>query len=136
MDGWNYFKVLSIVYGILLVLWVPLMGLFRRRWARSKIEPAHPEKQPVWVWPAGTLAILLILWTWYVHAKSPASYSWVVTLAVTITAVKLVQTLFHRARFRASIAWMIDGDRSRMTRSNLILAASGVLLIVMGLFVY
>ena len=133
MIGQNYFKVLSLIYGALLILRIPLARLLIGGRAASGDELEPPRRNPGWTWPLGILVLLLVLFTWYMHARSPVDFSWVVTLAVTITGYKLVLVLFSHKRFRE-----FEGRRTgpSLTYPNLIFFAVGVLLVLLGVFVY
>jgi hypothetical protein len=133
MIGPNYFKVLGLIYGALLILRIPLTRLLMGEHTASAGESGFPDRKPGWTWPLGILASLLILLTWYVHAKSPVDFSWVVTLAVTITCYRLVRVLFSQKLFRE-----FEERRTgpSLTYPNLIIVAVGVLLVLLGIFVY
>jgi hypothetical protein len=136
MDGSSFFKALGIVYGALLILRLPAMRLLRSGEHRSENESADTVKQPVWVWPVGALGILLIVFTWYMHARYPVSYSWVATLAVTLTVFKGIQVLFSGRRFRDLISRVLVRDRTAFTRMDVTVLAVGLILILMGIWVY
>jgi hypothetical protein len=133
MIGPNYFKVLSLIYGALLILRIPLTRLIMGKQTVSVGETGFSDRKSGWTWPLGILVILLVLFTWYVHARSPVDFSWVVTLAVTITGYKTVGVLFSHRRFREL------GERETgpsLTYPNMVFVAVGVLLVLLGIFVY
>jgi hypothetical protein len=129
MDGWNYFKIVSMLYGGLLILRIPTMIMTSWGWLGSG------ERRPAWALPLGVVGIFLIVLTWYVHAMSPVEFSWVATLILTIANVKLVQAMLSRRRFQ-TFALRVASDPIQITRLDLALGAMGILLVIFGIFVY
>ena len=132
----NYFQVLSLVFGAILVLTRPAIQFFPRQWNKFELNTAYTEKQPFWVWIAGALGLLLIAFTWYKHFTAGVPYSLAITLLLSLTLVKLSQVLFNYKQFRAFAVRVLEKDRKTLALINIFALALGIGSILMGLLLY
>ena len=131
----NYFQVLAIAFGGILILVRPIMHLFPRRWAEFEMSKAYTERQPAWVWAAGVLGVALVAFTWYRQITAPVPYSIIITLAITLTLVKLSQVLFNYKQFRAFAEKALTRDRSVLAKITAGTVLLGFVLLGMGVWV-
>lgn len=131
-----YFKILSIAYGVLMILKGPVMYLLARRWARFEVETVYPEKQPWRMWIAAVGAIILIAVTWVMHAKTDVEYSLIATLVVTLALAKVSQVLFNYEKFRAFAVKISNERPAYLLWLNVAVGIAGVGLVLLGMFVY
>jgi len=132
----NYFQVLSIVFGLILILTRPAIQFFPRQWNAFELNTAYTEKQPRWVWFVGLFGLALVIFTWYMHFSAGIPYSIVVTLVLTLTLVKMSQVLFNYKQFRAFAVWVLEKDRKKLTLINIFALILGMALLIMGFLLY
>ncbi len=136
MDPVLYFKVLSIVWGALIVLRGPLVQLVGRAWLRLVPEVAWPESRPFWHWLTAFLTLVVVAATWWVFAESRVPWALAATLLVTLSVVRASQVLFNYAHFRRLMV-RLAADRPRaLAALNAVLTLLGLALILLGIFVY
>lgn len=132
----NYFAVLSLIFGILLIGTRVLIHLFGEAWNDFELKIAYTEKQPRWVWYIAFLGVLLIGYTWYQYVITDIPYSIIITIIITITLIKTSQVLFNYAQFRAFAARLLTQDRKTLLALNSIIVILGLGLLLLGAFVY
>ena len=131
-----YFKILSIAYGVLMILKGPVVHFLGRRWARLEPGVVYPEKQPFWVWGLGVGGLIVAAVTWRMHVKTDVDYSLIVTVVVTLTLLKLSQVLFNYKKFRAFTVKVTKERPGYLLWLNVALAVLGIGLVLLGIFVY
>ncbi len=132
----NYFQVLSIIFGIILILTRPAIQFFPKQWNAFELNTAYTKKQPRWIWFVGLFGLALVIFTWYMHFTAGIPYSIVVTLVLTLTLVKTSQALFNYKQFRAFVALVLERDRKTLTIINLFALFLGLALLIIGFFLY
>lgn len=136
MEPVLYFKVLSIVWGALVVLRGPLVQILGRAWPRLVPEVAWPEKRPFWHWLMGVATLVVVAATWWIFAKSRVPWSLAATLSVTLSVVRASQVLFNYPRFRRLMVRLAEDRPRALAALNIALTLLGVALILLGVFVY
>jgi len=149
-----YFRILSIAWGVLMVLEGPVFRLLAHRWARQPSDaavskkPPSPDGQPsgrdemrsetppFWAWAGGMAALVLIAVTWAMYAKSSDPYSLAATIVVTLSCVKTSQVLFNYRRFREFAVRVAARRPLYLTVLDVLTALLGIALILLGIFVY
>ena len=132
----NYFQVLSLMFGLLLILTRPLIQFFPKRWNDFELNTAYTEKQPGWVWVVGVIGFLLVGFTWYKHLTTDVPYSLVITIFITLTLLKTSQVLFNYKQFRQFVERVLVTDRKTLALINTTVLALGIAVLSLGLFVY
>jgi len=132
----NYFQVLSIVFGLILILTRPAIQFFPKQWNAFELNTAYTEKQPRWVWYVGLFGLILVIFTWYMHFTAGIPYSIVITLMLTLTLVKMSQVLFNYKQFRAFAVRVLERDRKTLTLINIFALFLGLASLIMGLMLY
>jgi len=132
----NYFQVLSIVFGLILILTRPAIQFFPKQWNAFELNKAYTEKQPRWVWIVGALGLLLVAFTWYKHFTAGVPYSLVITILLSLTLIKMSQVLFNYKQFRIFVARVLEKDRKTLALINLFALLLGIISLFIGLFLY
>ena len=132
----NYFQVLSIVFGLILILTRPAIQFFPKQWNAFELNTAYTEKQPRWVWYVGIFGLGLVIFTWYMHFTADVPYSIIITLMLTVTLVKMSQVLFNYKQFRAFVVRVLEKDRKTLSLINLFALILGVASLLMGFLLY
>ncbi len=132
----NFFQVLSIVFGLILILTRPAIQFFPKQWNAFELNIAYTEKQPRWVWFVGLFGLALVIFTWYMHFNTEIPYSIVITLLLTLTLVKMSQVLFNYKQFRAFAVRVLEKDRKTLTLINIFALVLGLALLLMGFLLY
>lgn len=132
----SYFQVLSIVFGLILILTRPAIQFFPKQWNAFELNTAYTEKQPRWVWFIGVFGLALVIFTWYMHFTAGIPYSLVITLLLTLTLIKMSQVLFNYKNFRAFVVQVLERERKTLTLINLFALILGAASLLMGFFLY
>jgi hypothetical protein len=132
----NYFQVLSIAFGLILILTRPAIQFFPKQWNAFELNTAYTEKQPRWVWYIGLFGLALVIYTWYMHFTAGIPYSLVITLMLTLTLVKMSQVLFNYKQFRAFVVRVLENDRKTLTLINIFALILGIASLLMGFLLY
>ncbi len=132
----NYFQVLSIVFGLILILTRPAIQFFPKQWNAFELNTAYTERQPRWVWYVGAFGLALVIFTWYMHFTAGIPYSIVITLMLTLTLVKMSQVLFNYRQFRAFVVRVLERDRKTLTLINVFAMILGLASLLMGFLLY
>ena len=132
----NWFKLLSLVWGAVMILRWPAMHLFPRAWNRFELGVAYTEKRGPWVLGAVAAGLAVVAYTWYEYVVRPIPYAIVVAVLATLTLIKLSQLLFGYGRFRQFAQHAMVEDRRKLLAINILTALAGIGLVWLGLFVY
>ncbi len=132
----NYFQILSIVFGVILILTRPAIQFFPKQWNAFELNTAYTERQPRWVWFVGLLGLALVILTWYMHFTAGVPYSIVITLVLTLTLVKTSQVLFNYKQFRNFAVRVLERDRKTLTMINIFALLLGLALLIIGFLLY
>lgn len=132
----NYFQVLSVIFGAILVLTRPAIQFFPKKWNDFELNTAYTEKQPRWVWVVSSLGLLLVGFTWYKHFSAGVPYSLVITLLLTLTLLKTSQVLFNYKQFRDFVVRVLTRDRKILAAINIVALILGLGALAMGIFLY
>lgn len=128
----TYFKILSIVFGGLMIvggLWV-FWGL---EWWRRILVKIYPEKKPAWIFVIFLFFLALGLWTWYQFFQAPNLSAFVVTLVVSLTSLKVAAPFF----FYSSCRELVMGLMTETVALRVIMGSStamGIALLALGFF--
>ncbi len=132
----NYFQVVSIVFGLILILTRPAIQFFPKQWNAFELNTAYTEKQPRWVWFVALFGLILVIFTWYMHFTAGVPYSIVITLMLTLTLVKMSQVLFNYKQFRAFAVRVLEKDRKTLTLINIFALILGLASLSIGFLLY
>jgi hypothetical protein len=128
----TYFKILSIVLGV----WMVLGGA----WAAFSVESlkqiilkVYPEVRPRWMPVVGAGVLTLVLWTWVEFAKAASMENFVVTLVMSLGLVKVAPMVFFYKKSREFLMALV-GEPLAFRVVVLSSASVGLALLAMGLF--
>jgi len=131
-----YFKVLSIAYGVLMILRGPVVALLGRRWAHFRLNAAYSEKRPVWVWLTALADLVITALTWTMYLRTHVDYALIATLVVTLPLVRTSQVLFNYRRFREFTLKVAARKPAYLVTLDVAVAVLGAALVLLGIFVY
>lgn len=134
MEARTYFKLLSILFGAIMVLKLPMVHAFPKQWNRFELGVAYTKEKPRWVWLVGGLGVGLILVTWYIYLISRVAYALLPTILLTITLIKIFQLLFRYQQFRSFAEKVTLKDRHFLLWLNVATLFIGLVLLYVGLF--
>ena len=128
----TYFKILSIVLGSWMVLGGAGAVFFVENLKRFIVK-VYPEERPRWMMTAGTLVLILVLWTWVEFVKAVSMENFVVTLVMSLGLAKGVPMVFFYKKFRGFLMALV-AEPLAFRVVVLSSAAIGLALLVMGIF--
>ena len=130
-----YFKIFSIVLGIFMVLKYPWLR-FSAKSSQDLENKVYTEEQPKWVYFVGILGIALAIFTWYMVFATGVRFSWIVALIYTGSLVKSLILMFAYSLFQKWAEKLINQDRDALLQMHLKIMVVGIILILLGIFVY
>ncbi len=131
----NYFKFLCFFWAVIGIVSRIAMVVMGKKWNTWETEKAYAEKRPIWVYLVSTLGILLIIYTWYAVFTSKISYSWLIAILVSLTAIKVLMLLFGYRKFRGFVSRILR-DPKKMLQLNVGVLIFSLILIIIGIFLY
>lgn len=94
----NYFKALGIFFGLAAMMKPVYMHLLP--WDENKfLAKIYVEKRPVWIIPVALIGLLIVAFTWYIELTTDVTYSMVITIIFSLTAIKALLFLFDYQKF-------------------------------------
>lgn len=93
------------------------------------------DEKPFWVFALGVFSIMFIVIVWFHVWKSTLQYTWIMASLFSVSLVKSSMFVFNYDKFRQFAAKFI-GNNKRMLVLNLLVLSYGLVLLVMGLFLY
>jgi hypothetical protein len=127
----NYFRILALVCGGVVVAAAPLFYLLRDTWPKL-----FPEKRPLHVLLAAAVMLPLCAFTWYKYAVLDVEYSLAMAIFVSLSALKPVVRTFAYPRARKNaLAFFAKGPKA-LAALSAVVAAFGAGLICLGIYVY
>ncbi len=132
----NYFKALALIFGSVALLKPVYMHLLP--WdEKSFIAKTYGKERPRWVLGAALGGLGLIALTWYMHFTAEVRYSLVLTILVSLTAMKAVTLILDYQRFHRWVARMLARDRGRdIVLIDIGAGVFGLGVVLMGIFLY
>ncbi|MDP3919455.1 MAG: hypothetical protein Q8R76_01430 [Candidatus Omnitrophota bacterium] len=132
-----YFLGIGITLGFLMVISAGLLFLYPKPWADFFLSKVYPEKRPFGVDIVAIVALIVLSTTWYLLLKFPNSYGFVITIVVTLSAVKMCLWVFQYERFRLLTTALLRGDALALRiMAGCSLAIGGGLLILSAVQVF
>lgn len=130
----NYFQVLGVLFGLAAFLKPFYMHILP--WDENKfISKAYAKERPRWVLIAAVLGIFLVLFTIYMEIVTSVSYSIVITVLFSLTAVKALILLFDYGKFQSFVSGLLSKDKGRgIVLIDVLVGVFGLFLILISLF--
>ncbi|MBU9888295.1 MAG: hypothetical protein KTQ49_00305 [Candidatus Omnitrophica bacterium] len=95
----DYFKVAGLILGMLMFLGGLAVSVFPGA-VRSRILRAYPERRPPWLLAVAAVILALTLWTWFRFVTGTAMAAFVVTLVISLSALKVTFACLFYKKFR------------------------------------
>lgn len=132
----NFFKILGIIFGFIAMLKPVYMHLIP--WDENKyIAKAYSEKRPWWIVPVAITGLLLVGLAWYVELTTDVSYSMVITVIFSLTAIKAMFFIFDYQKFQKWVAGMLAEKKGRkIVLIDIIAGLLGLIIIIASLLIY
>lgn len=132
----NYFKIFSIVWGVIMIGLRLLIHIIPEKWNDFELNKAYSEKKPKWIWVVSIFAIFLVIFTWYKEITTEVDLSIILTILVTLTLIKISQIIFNYNSFRKFVKKALVEDRGIIVKINIASTILGIILILLAIFVY
>lgn len=132
----NYFEIFSIVWGVIMIGLRLLIHLIPEKWSDFELNKAYSEKKPKWIRAVIILAIFLVALTWYKEITTEVNLSMILSILVSLTLIKVSQVIFNYNSFRRFVKKALVEDRKIITKINIASTILGIILILLGIFVY
>ena len=136
MNTWNFFKVISIVYGLAMVFRGPVVNRLTEHWRDAEHAGYDADRSPGWLWFPAATGFFLMAYTWYRHFTSDVEHSWILAGVLTITIIELSRRIYNNECFKVVFYDEYIEDIWRTAILNLVLVLGGAMLLYMGLFIY
>lgn len=136
MTTWNFFKVISIVYGLAMVFRGPVVNQIPEQWQNSETVEYDSDKPLVWLWLLAAIGIFLMAFTWYKHFTLDIEHSWILGSILTLTIFKLSRRIYNYRCLRIVYYDEHIDDIRRTAILNVVIVLGGATLLYMGLFIY
>lgn len=128
----TYFKILGVVLGAWMALggtWAAFAGKSLEQLTRK----VYPEVRPRWMVVAGTIVLVLVLWTWVEFARRASLENFVVTLVMSLALLKAAPMIFFYKKYREFVMALV-AEPLALRVISLSSASIGAALLVMGIF--
>lgn len=132
----NYFQVASISLGVFIIAVRSLMHLIPEKWNTFELEYMYKKNRPRWVFLAGFISIILVGYTCYQEIITDIPHSLLFTILISLTLIKTSQVLFNYKSFRIFAEYALTKNRKVLLRINITTTILGLLLIILGIYVY
>ncbi|SEA23620.1 hypothetical protein SAMN05421743_103261 [Thalassobacillus cyri] len=132
----NFFAIFSIVWGVLMIGIRSLIHLIPKSWNEFELNQVYKEKKPRWVWALAAISLGIVFFTWYKELTTAVPYSLLLTILVTLTLVKVSQLVFNYKQFRGFVKKALVEDRQLIRKINAGTTIVGIILIILGIYVY
>jgi len=136
MGGCNFFNVLSVIMGMLMLFQQAMHLVFTSGWRRFVLQWAMPPKRPAWMMPAVAGSGVLIVLTWVMYFVSDVRYSLVLAVFMSVGLIKMHQIVFNYEGLRRLTDAFLGGNRAVTAAGALGATILGLVLVWLGVCVY
>lgn len=136
MNGWNYFKLISIIYGLAMLFRGPVINYIPERWQNAENHELDSYRTPLWLWFFVLIGFFLMAYTWYLHFTSDVEHSWILACVLTLTVTDLSRKTYKHECFKNVYFDEYFEDIWRTAVLNVALVLGGAMLLYMGFFIY
>jgi hypothetical protein len=132
----NYFKALGILFGLAAMLKPVYMHVLP--WDENKfLAKTYAEKRPVWIIPIAVFGLLLVALTWYFELTTDISYSMVITIIFSLTAIKALLFLFDYQKFHNWLQQKLKEDSGKkIVFVDIWAGALGLIVVVTSIVIF
>lgn len=135
MKGINYFSILCFAWAFIGIISRILMACFGDRWNQWEIDKAYSQKKPKWIFIIGIISLIIVGFTWYKVIVSGIRFSWIITVLVSLTLIKVFTLIFDYKKFR-EFAKDVLNNRKKLLQLNIGVIIFSIVFIVMGIYLY
>lgn len=132
----NYFEGFSIIWGAIMIVIRAFIHIIPEKWNHFELEKVYKHKRPKWIWIVCLVSILIVSFTWYKELTTNVPYSLIITTLISLTLIKISQLIFNYQNFRAFVRKALVEDRSIIRKINLSTTIIGIILIILGVYLY
>ena len=132
----NYFKALGILFGMAAMLKPVYMHVLP--WDENKfLAKTYAKKRPAWIIPVSVFGLLMVGLTWYVELTTNVTYSIVITIIFSLTAIKALLFLFDYQKFYNWLQQKLKEDSGRkIVIVDIWAGALGLIVIVTSIVIF
>lgn len=131
----NYFSLLCFGWASIGIISRMFMYIMGDQWKEWEMDKAYKAEKPWYINIIGVLGYAIVIYSWYNVIALDVEYSWIISLLVTLTTVKISVLLFNYDGFRQFAITTLKNKR-KMMRLNISVVILSTILIGMGLFLY
>ncbi|WP_202710739.1 hypothetical protein [Sporosalibacterium faouarense] len=113
-----------------------LIHLIPEKWSNFELNKAYSEEKPKWIWGVGIFSIFIVIVTWYKEITTEVHLSIILSILITLTLIKVSQILFNYNKFRSFVTKALVEDRRIITQISIGTTILGIILILLGIFLY
>lgn len=135
MSTINYFQVICFLWAAIGIVSRIAMAVMGDRWAKWELESAYGVKKTKWIYVVGIVGYGVVLFTWYKFFTTDIAYSWMITVLITLTVIKISALLFNYHVFRQFVMETLH-NRKKMLALNIGVSILSIVLVWMGLYLY
>ena len=130
----NYFQILGLIFGLLALLKPFYMHIIP--WDENKfIAKAYPKKRPAWILPVAVLGLILVCFTWFMELTTDVSFSIIITVLFSLTAIKGLTLLFNYDKFQSVVSGMLSKDRGKnIVLIDALVGVFGLIVVIISLY--
>ncbi len=129
-----YFKILGICFGLVAAL-KPIYVHVLPQNDQKLIAGAYTKKRPWWVVPVGIVGLLLVAVTWYMELTTDLTYSLVISILFSLTAIKAVLFVFNYEKFQQWVEALNSKEKSKsILFIDLAVALFGIAIVLFSIF--
>lgn len=132
----NYFKVFSFIWGILMICVRALIHFLPKQWNDFELNKAYSQGKPTWINYIGGVSLGIVGMTWYMELTTDIDLSWILSLLISLTLIKVSMLLFRYDAFRDFVKKALLEDRRIINQINIVSVILGVTLIGLSIFIY
>jgi len=125
-----YFEILGFTLGFLMAASALVLWLCPKAYSDFALQRVCPEKKPAWLDLLGAATVAWVIFSWFRFFEAPHIYSFVISLVLSTSLIKIGLVLFNYRLFRHLIEALLLHEKAARS----ILAAC-MLLIGSGLVV-
>jgi len=132
----TYFKALGILLGMAAMLKPFYMHLLPGDENKFPAK-TYMKKRPFWIIPVALFGLLMLALTWYVEINTDLTYSKVITVIFSITAIKALLFLFDYREFYKWLKRKLKEDRGKkIAIVDLWVGELGLIMVVLSIVIF
>ncbi len=131
----NYFAILCFLWAAVGIGSRVAMWKMGDRWKEWELNEAYGVKRPMAINVVLVVGLALVAYTWYQFFTTDVPHSWIISVLVSLTTIKIGTILFQYKAFRKFAVVMLN-DPNKMRALNVGVLAYSAGLVAMGVLLY